>query len=375
MSLSDYISYQLDWTQHNILVDLQQGRNCLLHGFYDNLLVKVREILCRDKHVALATMGGAMGDPYMTVHRVFGFGKEEIELLEKKDIRSFEERIKFQFRKKKKDREELQRIDILLLDNISLLTLKMLKAMMITARVYRNQHRSFFGGIIVLFAGDFRLSTQEELVFKSSTWEHLFQCHYSLYMPLRRCFPLTDVLTHLSLNSLREKHFTSLHERVIDGSPMDPEILPRAKRVFQSNRLVMEYHQRLLASKGQKDFFVGAKVKLKSGQQECAHIKSMICDQVVLEKENGEFLETTKDDIRLFEARTISSLFAETKSLSNIFYLPSKRVSDFYLVLSKVSTLEDFSVPFLPKSLNHSKEVMDYINLLFKKREKTKYLE
>jgi len=236
-----------------------------------------------------------------TVHSFMGFRQKESSIIEKGDLEQLEKHMKQQLRLpwRKGTRETITQTDILILDEMSMLTGEFIQAMDITLRVARRYPSKRFGGLTLLLVGDYRQlppvskSTYQYSFlhpkWRENTW---FDSVFSLEFILRQAgdVPFSELILRLSHNSMTEKDIEILRDRVVpDGNLkiMDVTFLPDALRVFHTNKEVNMYNNAMTTKAvmaGRQHVMLPFKVDVPKNQDYQSEVKQL-CDDMVYSKE------------------------------------------------------------------------------------------
>ena len=269
MDVTSYGQFQYSETQQNIIDKLLLGETCLLLGFPGSgktrMTASVADILVsvHKKNVGITGSTGSAAQQIeqnmmnhkninaQTVHSFFGFQSRELRVLER-SLKAFEDMIRFQHKRQSKSRENLVECDLLIVDEISMLTSEFIYALDITARLYKTNIDTPFGGLPILFVGDFRQlppvsKDSYKYPFLNPLWEKWITNTFSLNFIMRQQTDrlYTDMILRMSHNQLSQSEKGMLLSRVVpDGKNkvMDPTYMPEALRVFHTNSMVHTYN-------------------------------------------------------------------------------------------------------------------------------------
>ena len=163
--------------QNKVIDAVFTGKNILLlgsAGVGKSLLIKHIALLCKDRDISICITSSTGCSAVLingrTIHSYLGIGLG-------KD--SPKELARSLFYKNKKKAKELQELQILLIDEISMLDGDLLKKISEYLSVVRNSQKPF-GGIQTILSGDFYQlpPVSGSFAFKSDIWESLnFSCH------------------------------------------------------------------------------------------------------------------------------------------------------------------------------------------------------
>ena len=268
MDIVDYGKLEYSQTQEQILQKLLLGETCVLLGFPGSgktkMTAHIADVLVSVHKKNIGVTGSTGSAPQQieqkmlhhdkikaqTVHSFFGFQSMELRIMEK-SIKAFEDMIKYQHSRKKKSRQNIVDCDVLIIDEISMLTSEFLYALDITAKLYRKNKESF-GGLTLLMVGDFRQLPPvnkdiHKYAFLNPLWDRWITNTFSLNFILRQqTDPLyTNLIVKMSHNKLTKADKQIFLSRIVkDGKHkiMDPTYMPEALRVFHTNTLVKIYN-------------------------------------------------------------------------------------------------------------------------------------
>ena len=265
MDIRNYARFEYSQTQDEILNKLLTGETCLLLGFPGSgktkMTATIADILISTYGKKVAVTGSTGAAPQhiekqmsnhdkivpQTVHSFFQITPSDLEVLEK-SAKSFEDMIKWQQYRPEKSRQSLVECDILIIDEISMLTSTFIRAMNTIAKMYRKKMDQNFGGLTLLLVGDFRQLPpvgHKRYLFLSPLWEKWIDNTFSLNFILRQDKFYADLIMKMSHNKLTKNDKQVLISRIVkDGKIkiMDPNFLPNALRVFHTNSMVNLYN-------------------------------------------------------------------------------------------------------------------------------------
>lgn len=276
MDIQSYARYQHGKTRNEILQCLCHGRCCILLGFPGSgktvmTADLVKTLICdHRKRVAVTGSTGSaaqqikallpeMDITVQTAHSFLGFRQKESSMIDKGDLEKFEKHMKQQFALpwKQEARETIKQCDVLILDEMSMLTGEFIQAMDISLRVARHSPSKSFGGLTLLLIGDYRQlppvsKSIYQYSFQHPNWQNWFERVFSLEFILRQAgdMPYSEMILRLSHNSMTQSDIGILSERVVsDGRDkiMSVTFLPDALRVFHTNKDVNIYNDAITA--------------------------------------------------------------------------------------------------------------------------------
>ena len=152
------------------------------------------------------------------------------------------------------DWSRLREAEILLVEEVSMMTGNFLKAVDICTRVHRRKPSKKFGGLVLLLVGDFRqlppVSRTRGRLFEHRSWKESVDHIFNLEVVVRQCEDprLGEIVLAMSHNCLTSDQKTLLQTRVVpEGGRLIfcPDFLSDALRVFDINDHVNEYNRRV----------------------------------------------------------------------------------------------------------------------------------
>ena len=274
-NIGRYARFEFSQTQEKILDRLLHGENCLLLGFpgsgKTHMTAKIADSLIsiHKKKVAITGSTGSASQQVeqrmdncksvtpQTVHSFFGFQYKELAVIER-NIRAFQDMITFQYKRQVKSRTNLLEYDVLVVDEVSMLTSSFVTALDITAKLYRKKGDAPFGGLTLLFVGDFRqlppvCMDTYRYPFLCPLWDTWIKNTFCLNFIIRQEADnlFTDLIMGMSHNEITPSHRRMLRERVVPNGKvkiMDPAYMPDALRVFHTNQMVDSYNKAVTSS-------------------------------------------------------------------------------------------------------------------------------
>ena len=221
--------------------------------------------------------------------------KGELEQLEKHTTQKFRQHWMQEVR------ETIRQCDILVVDEMSMLTGEFIEAMDTTLRVARRSPSKMFGGLTLFLVGDYRQlppvsKSRYGYSFQHPNWQNKtwFKNVFTLNFILRQSGDVaySEIILSLSHNSLTQNNIDTLLERVVpDGKEkiMDVSFLPNALRVFHTNREVNMYNEAFTMraiSEGRDHARLGYKLEIpSSSKQDFSREVKQMCDDMVYSKE------------------------------------------------------------------------------------------
>ena len=148
----------------------------------------------------------------------------------------------------------LRGADVLVIEEISMLTGNFLRAVDVCTRVLRRKPAIKFGGLALLLVGDFRqlppVCQGKDLLFQHASWNKWVDVISNLDAIVRQAgdSPLKDIVLSMSHNRLTPDQIALMHTRVVprgESLAFSPDYLPQAMRVFDLNSHVNQYNQRV----------------------------------------------------------------------------------------------------------------------------------
>jgi len=273
MDIQSYAKYQHGKIRDEILQSLCKKYCCVLLGFPGSgktvMTADLIKTLICDHHKKVAVTGSTgsaaqqiksllpeMNLSVQTIHSFLGYSAKETNMIDKGNMNMFDRHIKQQMRLpwKQQARETMNETDILIVDEMSMLTGEFIYGMDITLRAARRMPSKRFGGITLFLIGDFRQlppvsNSAYQYSFLHPNWESnkWFDKIYVLEFILRQSgdIPYSEMILRLSHNALTHEDLDILRERVVsDGRNkiMDVSFLPDALRVFHTNKEVNMYN-------------------------------------------------------------------------------------------------------------------------------------
>ena len=266
--MSSYAEHRLCVEKHKLLYHLQKGHTCALLGCpgtgKTTLAAQVVSCLKEDGlRVAVAGSTGAAVQPIgdklrpqgldvkvQTVHSLLHFDPPTTRWVEA----GMFEKVQKKASTTAADGSPLRRADVLVIEEISMLTGNFLRAVDVCTRVLRKRPGVKFGGLALLLVGDFRqlppVCQAKGLLFQHPLWNKWVDVISNLDAILRQegDSPLKDIVLSMSHNRLTPDQIALLHTRVVpQGETLifSPDYLPQAMRVFDLNGDVNEYNRRV----------------------------------------------------------------------------------------------------------------------------------
>ncbi|MBD8491014.1 AAA family ATPase [Echinicola sp. CAU 1574] len=204
--------------------------------------------LNRDKNMAVVAPTGvaAINAKGKTIHSFFKIDPRQIFLpgdprlqpkAKEKGMSIFE-----QFQYRKKHRDLLNRMDILVIDEVSMVRVEILDVIDQLLRVYRKKMHLPFGGVQMIFIGDpFQLPP----VVRSTDWEHLAPHYQSRFFFSSHAFKALQPI-HIELQKIyrqKDEQFKDILNRIreSDHSEEDLRILNATASKYQFELLDQEY--------------------------------------------------------------------------------------------------------------------------------------
>jgi hypothetical protein len=276
MDIIRYAKYQHGQVRDCLLQSLLDEKCCVLLGYPGSgktvMTADLIKTLITD-HDKSVTVTGSTGSaaqqiktllPEMdlrvqTAHSFLGFRQKESALIEKGDMEAFEKHVRRQFMMPwmQDKRQDMVECDVLIIDEISMLTSEFIHAIDITLKVVRGCPSKKFSGLTVLLIGDYRQLPPVNVakskypypflhpLWKEGRWVDKIFC---LEHILRQADDMSygDMILGLSHNCLSVEDERKLAGRVVpDGRQkiMDISFLPDALRVFHFNNDVNRYNE------------------------------------------------------------------------------------------------------------------------------------
>ncbi len=272
MDVAGYAKFQIRKTRDELLECLLRGKTCVLLGFPGSGKTCMTSDLIRclrcehSLNVAVTGSTGSaaqqvktlisdvQGVKTQTVHSFLGIRQEEMKHIDKRNTDLFEQAITRRRNRRGTASDAHLSCDILVVEEVSMLTSEFIQAMDTTLRIERQTDRRF-GGVTVLFVGDFRqLPPVSKGTYaysflhpkwKDGTWiDKVFSLEFIMRQSTDAI--LTDMIMRLSHNATTEDDLDRLQERVVPNGIyriMDVDFLPDALRVFCSNEDVKLFHR------------------------------------------------------------------------------------------------------------------------------------
>ena len=189
------------------------------------------------KHVITATTGIAATnfENGVTIHSFSGLGlaKQKLE----KILAEYEEKNRIP------GKLRWQSIDLLLIDEVSMLGANLLEKLDLVARLARDNDLPM-GGIQVVLSGDFLQlpPVGDRYAFLSPVWTQLKLQTYSMNIPVRQGEDLQffHLLNRIRTNTFDQKDMNTIAARVI---PFDENALIKPTRIYSTNSKVEEVNQ------------------------------------------------------------------------------------------------------------------------------------
>jgi ATP-dependent DNA helicase PIF1 len=256
-------------TKHQLLYHLANGETCALLGFpgtgkttltaycIEDLLREGKEILITGSTAAspqpirdiLAHRG--IHKNVQTIHSLLHFSPQMTELAEEEKFEKLERKMRSLL---SEDWSSLMKTDILVVEEVSMLTGSFVRAMDLCIRILRRKPTEKFGGLALLLVGDFRqlppVSASDAKLFLHKSWSKWVDKTFSLEFIMRQqpdC-PLSNIIQAMSQNSLTTHMSDLLRTRVVSEGRQKilcPEFLPNALRVFDTNEYVFQYNSKV----------------------------------------------------------------------------------------------------------------------------------
>lgn len=272
-----FAQHQFVMTRHQLLYHLGNGETCALLGFpgtgKTTLTALVIEDLLRDgKEVLITGSTAASPQPIrdilaqrgihksvQTIHSLLHFDPQMTKLAEEEKFEKFERKMRALL---SGDWSSLRKADILVVEEVSMLTGSFVRAMDICTRILRRRPTEKFGGLVLLLVGDFRqlppVSASEARLFLHKFWNKWVDKTFSLEFIMRQqpdC-PLSNIIQAMSQNSLTPRMSDLLQSRVVPEGRQKifcPEFLPDALRVFDTNEYVFQYNSKVANNARESD--------------------------------------------------------------------------------------------------------------------------
>ena len=264
-----FAQHQFTMTRHQLFYHLANGDNCALLGFpgtgKTTLTAHVIEDLLRDGKEVLITGSTAaspqpIGDilcsrgickSVQTIHSLLHFDPHLSKMAEEEKFEKIEKKARAL---SMEDYTSLRMADILVVEEISMLTGSFMRAMDVCIRIIRKRPTERFGGLVLLLVGDFRqlppVAASEAKLFHHKCWNKWVDKTFSLEFIMRQrpdC-PLSDIVQAMSQNSLTPGLADLLRSRIVPEGRQKifcPEFLPDALRVFDTNNHVFRYNSKV----------------------------------------------------------------------------------------------------------------------------------
>ena len=314
--LQQFAKYQHSCTKDELIHNLVHGKNCVLLGFPGSgktvMTADIVKTLIQkeNKNVAVTGSTGSaaqqiksllpdMDLKVQTVHSFFGFRQKESSLIDKGDMVGFEKNLKQQIRQSWRHSmfEKLRECDVLIVDEISMLTSEFISAMDTTSRIVRSKYTTKFGGLTLCLIGDFRQlppvnSSLHTYLFQHPKWDsgEWIDKVYSLEYILRQDLDYSERILRLSVNRLTQEDKETFQTQVIPNGKnkiMDIHFLPEALRVFHTNREVNMYNDMVTSraiEQGYHHLTLPVKWEIPKGVDKKAVVMQLQGDKVHSEK-------------------------------------------------------------------------------------------
>lgn len=272
MNMIEYARYRHSKTRDEILGMLTQGQSCALLGFPGSGktfmtadIVMTLRSMAHSKVVAISGSTGSAAQQLkslipgkdlktQTIHSLLGFGRQEVLLVERGDIAEIEGSVKKQRTKGRYASSPVSLCDVLVVEEVSMLTPEFFQAMDSTMRLVRHEPMRKFGGAACLFVGDFRQLPPVNkglsgYVFQHKKWstkcwvDKVFSLEFIMRQSEDSRF--AEMILRLSHNASTEEDMKLFAERIVPPSTaniMDVSFLPEALRVFNTNREVNKFN-------------------------------------------------------------------------------------------------------------------------------------
>jgi len=271
MDIQQFAKYQHASVRNELLHNLCLGKSCMLLGFPGSGktvmtadIIKTLILDCKKKVAITGSTGSAaqqiksllpdMDIRVQTVHSFFGFQKKESFLIEQGQMEEFEKHARQRSRNHwmREVRNRILECDILIVDEISMLTSEFITAIDITSKLSRGCFSKKFGGLTLCLIGDFRQlppvsKSRHTYLFQDPKYQgdNWIDVTFSLEFILRQNLDYSETILRLSHNLLSEDDKMKFAAQVVpDGKNkiMDVDFLPEALRVFHTNNEVNRYN-------------------------------------------------------------------------------------------------------------------------------------
>ena len=268
-----YAKHRLSVERRRLVYHLSRGETCALVGCpgtgKTTLAARVVTLLKSEEGrrvLVTGTTGAAVqpiGDTLkgegtaidvQTIHSLLRFHPRTIEWVEEG---RFEKIQKWAVKQGTLEWDSLRNADVLVIEEVSMMTGNLLKAVDVCTRVLRKRPGRKFGGLGLLLVGDFRqlppVSRNGGMLFEYGPWKEWVDHISNLDVIVRQgdnC-PLRDIISGMSHNCLTDDQISVLRTRIVpDGKRLifSTEFLPDALRVFDLNRHVNEYNDSVARS-------------------------------------------------------------------------------------------------------------------------------
>lgn len=279
IGIHDYALYKYDKVKGDILQSLANKKSCALLGYPGSgktaMASEIVRTLVREHNLRVAITGSTgsaaqqlkanLADleqiKAQTIHSFLGYRSPEIDVIGKGDINAIQSIVRQRGYVSRMEDSLASCCDVLVIEEVSLLTAEFIEAIDLSLRSIRGTPvKDRFGGVIVLFVGDFRQlspvsKSGYDYCFMHPSWQRNIWVDrvYTLEFILRQSSDVvfTDIIIRLSHNVLTDADRTILANNVVacgQQKIMDANYLPDALRVFHTNTEVNSFNTKVTAN-------------------------------------------------------------------------------------------------------------------------------